>query len=120
MSDWMNSEQREHVEALNNMKRSDLCPCGWYSENECLMHCSTGARTDAARLAWRIKEIYKQIDNTRATPTLSAAMQLPEVRALVEAATPYVSPVQLGDYAGQLRRHEALVAALAAFTEVKP
>ena len=34
------------------------------------------------------------------------------VKALVEAATPYISPVQNADYARQLRQHDALVAAL--------
>ena len=34
-------------------------------------------------------------------------------RVLVEAATPYVQPVQNADYGRQLRQHEALVAALA-------
>lgn len=45
---------------------------------------------------------------------LREAMEMPELRALVDAATPYISPVQNADYARQLRQHEALVAALAA------
>jgi hypothetical protein len=47
-------------------------------------------------------------------PTLTEALALPEVAALVKAATPYVSPMQNADYARQLRQHDALVAALAA------
>ena len=46
-------------------------------------------------------------------PTLEQAMMVPEVKALVEAATPYISPMQTADYAQQLRQHEALCAALA-------
>lgn len=45
---------------------------------------------------------------------LAEAMKLPEVVALVEAATPYVSPVQNADYGRQMRQYEALVAALTA------
>ena len=52
-------------------------------------------------------------------PTLSAAMELPEVRALVEAAMPYILPVQNADYSRQLRQHDALAAALAAIKEPK-
>lgn len=42
-----------------------------------------------------------------------AILSDPRVKALVEAATPYVSTVQTADYARQLRQHEALVSALA-------
>ena len=58
----LNADQKSHVESLNKMKRSDLCPCGWYSETECLAHCSTGTRSSAPDLVRRIKEIYRQID----------------------------------------------------------
>ena len=34
------------------------------------------------------------------------------VKALVDAAKPYISPVQNADYSRQLRQHDALVAAL--------
>jgi hypothetical protein len=60
----------------------------------------------------------------RALPTtlpdaelLAAAWQLPEVRALIEAATLYVSLVQGADFGRQLRQYDALVAALAPFTK---
>lgn len=36
------------------------------------------------------------------------------IRGLVEAAEPFVAPMQTADFARQLRQHEALVAALAA------
>jgi hypothetical protein len=39
----------------------------------------------------------------------------PRVTVLVEAAAPYVAPAQTADFARQLRQHDALVAALAAF-----
>jgi hypothetical protein len=58
----LNSEQQAHMSGLNQRKRADLCPCGWYSERDCLMHCSTGTRVDAPSLVKRIKEIYAQID----------------------------------------------------------
>lgn len=39
----------------------------------------------------------------------------PRVAALIEAAAPYVAPIQTADYARQMRQHDALVVALAAF-----
>jgi len=48
---------------------------------------------------------------------IAAALDVGPILALVGAATPYVSPVQNADYGRQLRQHEALVAALAAFKE---
>jgi hypothetical protein len=48
-------------------------------------------------------------------PTPEQIMADPRVQALVEAATPFVSPAQNADFGRQLRQHEALVAALAAF-----
>jgi len=50
--------------------------------------------------------------------TLADATALPEVRALVEAAVPYVSPVQNADWGRQMRQYEALVLALAPFKEL--
>jgi len=50
-------------------------------------------------------------------PTLDEALALPEIAALVEAALPYISPVQTADFGRQLRQHDALVAALAAITK---
>jgi len=47
----------------------------------------------------------------------AAALARPVVRALVEAATPFVSPMQNADYSRQLREYEALKAALAAAKE---
>lgn len=58
----LNEEQESHLKSLNGMRRIDLCPCGWYSERECLSHCSTGNRNDPKALVRRIKEIYTQID----------------------------------------------------------
>jgi len=49
--------------------------------------------------------------------TLAEALALPEIAALVEAALPYISPVQTADFGRQLRQHDALVAALAAITK---
>lgn len=58
-------------------------------------------------------------DNDNASRILAAIDVAPDQRVttLVEAARPYVSPVQNADYARQLRQHDALVAALAAFRE---
>ena len=53
-------------------------------------------------------------------PTQAQIMADPRVKALVEAATPYISPAQTGDYKRQLRRHEALIAALAQLKGPKP
>jgi hypothetical protein len=64
----LNPDQKDHKDSLNKMKRTDLCPCGWFSEKECLTHCSTGTRADAAALVRRIKEIYAQIDRAKETP----------------------------------------------------
>lgn len=50
-----------------------------------------------------------------ATPTLADALALPEVRALVAAAMPFVSPVQNADYGRQLQQYETLVSAVAPF-----
>ena len=43
-----------------------------------------------------------------------SALDVTKIEALVEAALPYVSPMQNADYGRQLRQHDALVAALAA------
>jgi hypothetical protein len=51
---------------------------------------------------------------------IAAALDMDAVVALVEAATPYVSLVQNADYGRQLRQHDALVAALARFTQQEP
>lgn len=48
---------------------------------------------------------------------IAAALDLDKLAALVEAAKPYVSPVQNADYGRQLRQHDALVSALAALGE---
>jgi hypothetical protein len=39
--------------------------------------------------------------NTRATPTLSAAMELPEVRALIEALAPFADQAETFDSCGK-------------------
>lgn len=58
----LNADQQDYIQDLNQKQRQDLCPCGWYSERECLQHCSTGDRNNAPALVRRIQEIYKQID----------------------------------------------------------
>jgi hypothetical protein len=53
-------------------------------------------------------------------PTADQIMADPRVKALVEAATPYISPIQNADYARQLRERDALVAAIAQLKEQTP
>ena len=51
--------------------------------------------------------------------TLAYALELPEIKALVEAARPYIATVNDADFGRQMCEYEALVAALAAL-EPKP
>ena len=46
---------------------------------------------------------------------IAVRRKLEAVHGLVDAAMPFVSPVQNADYARQLRQHDALIAALAAW-----
>jgi hypothetical protein len=68
---------------------------------------------------WQSSPHHQMTEYRRADlpPTLSEALAVPEVRALVEAARPFVSPMQNADYARQLRQYEALCAALRAIEE---
>jgi Lar family restriction alleviation protein len=107
---------------------SDLKPCpfcggnqiqaGHVRDGRCIGCTSCGAVVRAyhpnaesnAREKW----------NTRATPTLSAAMELPDVRALVEALRHYAC--DCGDMCEMLNGTcgDTATAALAQFTEAKP
>ena len=66
-----------------------------------------------------VRKMFAKKEGFGSDATLSAAMELPEVRALVEAAMPYILPVQNADYSRQLRQHDALAAALAPFAAKK-
>ena len=59
---WMNEDQQAYVKSLNERKRAELCPCGWYTEKECAQRCSTGNRASAPALVRRIQDLYRQID----------------------------------------------------------
>ncbi len=58
----LNSDQKDYMADLDQRPRSELCPCGWYTETECVTKCFTGTRDDAPSLVRRIKQIYSQID----------------------------------------------------------
>lgn len=64
-------------------------------------------------------DLIRALPAVTPAPTLAEALKLPEVKALVEAAKPYVSPVQNADYGRQLRQYEALVAALRRIAEAR-
>lgn len=59
---WKNEDQQDYVNGLNMRKRAELCPCGWYTETECVRRCATGNRTSAPALVRRIQDLYRQID----------------------------------------------------------
>lgn len=67
----LSPDQQDYCDSLDERPRTELCPCGWYTEKECVNRCATGTRTNAAALVARIKEIYRQIDgwkeNTKRT-----------------------------------------------------
>lgn len=54
-----------------------------------------------------------------AAELLAARAKIEAAEKLAEAAAPYVSIVQNADYARQLRQHDALAAALAAWESLK-
>jgi hypothetical protein len=57
--------------------------------------------------------------NTRATPTLSAAMELPEVKALVESLIAADKYIDKGHFQMARNITRAAITALAPFTEAK-
>ena len=63
-------------------------------------------------IGWFCNAIMAGYD--RRENTAQQAAQVPEVKALIEAARPYVSPVQNADFGRQMKQHEALCAALRA------
>ena len=84
--------------------------CGWGHQ------CSTSDLIDGAA-ADRIQDLEARLEAM--TLQHEAALEAvgkanDKVKALVEAAAPFLSQVQNGDYSRQLRQHEALRAALAA------
>lgn len=93
MSDWMNPYQRDYVDSLSRKKRSELCPCGWYAEKECVVRCATGTRTSAQSLLRRVQDIYRQVDKNAATQAdriaaleaENAALEAKLAQALVKA-----------------------------------
>jgi hypothetical protein len=58
----LNEDQKDYVRSLNARPRTELCPCGWYTEAECVRQCYTGTRTNAPDLVRRIRFLYEQID----------------------------------------------------------
>lgn len=107
--------------------REDACLFGYaasirLTDKGCWAYGSTEYRdVEAAKAAAQADyeaRILSALDVTPA-PTLAEVLELPEVKALVDAAKPYVSPMQNADYGRQLRQYEALVAALRRISEAR-
>lgn len=65
----LNDDQRDHLRRLAALPRTQLCPCGWYSEVQCRQHCSTGTWNSPEKLRARIAHLYAQIDAQLSRPS---------------------------------------------------